>query len=699
MTESPEALLSRHGIRLQSYAPGNHGAVCPECSHLRQPAHRKLECLIVLINSARACWNCHHCGWRGPEPGAGGGNGGRAPWPFFLYAGGSLRKVKKPKDAKPPPYFWQHRDESGEWAKGLNGADASALLYRDAEVRAAIEAEQTIYVVEGEKDADNLWRRGLAATTNAHGAAKPGDKPKWKRSHSAQLAGADLVILNDNDPQGVAHAAVAAKLSAGVAKSVRRLVTGEFWKDAPDGGDISDWFDAGHSAEELTALATGAPLEEPEPPRERLGPPWTQRLRVNSKEVPYNDLANALIALRAEPGFQGVFGFDEMQQTPMLLKAQPLAPEAMPGPPTPRPLTDDDVGRVQEWMQYEWDGLPGIARDTVHQAVDMRCRDNRIHPLRDWLNGLVCDAEPRVGSWLHVYLGAEDNAYTREIGKLFLISMIARIMEPGCKCDYMLILEGGQGDEKSTACAVLAGDYFSDQLPDITNKDSALHLRGKWLIEVAELSTYSRAAVDHFKGFLTRTHERYRPPYGRKDVIEPRQVVFIGTTNKSLYLRDETGNRRFWPVKIGKININKLRADREKLLAEAVKLYRDKVKWWPEQKFEAQTIAPEQEARYEPDVWEDPIADWLAKLPSDLVTPATTTLLKVAIGALGYDDSEVTPQGKTSINRLAPRDQQRISSVLTHLGWVPNRDKHGRWWEPTERWREFLSVTPAVTPW
>jgi predicted P-loop ATPase len=269
---------------------------------------------------------------------------------------------------------------------------------------------------------------------------------------------------------------------------------------------------------------------------------------------------------------------------------------------------------------------------------------------------------------------------------MFLIGMVARVMRPGCKMDYMPVLEGEQGTFKSSACAILAGDYFSDHLPNLNNKDASLHLRGKWLIEVAELRAYSRAAIDEFKEFLVRDTDRYRPPWGRKDVHEPRQCVFVGTTNKLHYLRDETGNRRSWPARTGAINLDCLRQDRDQLFAEATWRFKHGEAWWPDGEFERTKIVAEQEARFEADVWETPIADYLARLPEgELLRPKRTTVLDIAIYALDFEEERPTskdePRG-TPINRLGQADQRRITAILTHLGWEPKRDKHERWWQP-----------------
>jgi predicted P-loop ATPase len=192
------------------------------------------------------------------------------------------------------------------------------------------------------------------------------------------------------------------------------------------------------------------------------------------------------------------------------------------------------------------------------------------------------------------------------------------------------------------------------------------------------------------KAFLTRTVERYRPSYGHNEVVEPRQCIFIGTTNKAIYLTDETGNRRIWPVKCDKLDLEALRRDRDQLFAEAVKLYHDGVQWWPDRDLEAKYIEPQQADRFEADVWEEPIDEYLQG-------KTRTTIIDIAVDVLGYEREPPQPSVSqsyygqsvptpiirgTPINRLTLRDQTRISAILTHLGWEPKRNNKERWWQP-----------------
>jgi hypothetical protein len=248
-----------------------------------------------------------------------------------------------------------------------------------------------------------------------------------------------------------------------------------------------------------------------------------------------------MLGLRMDPAVVDCIARDEMFCGPLLMKPIPGCKFA--DTKLPRPINDEDVGALQEWLQLA--GLRTVGKDTVHGAVDLRSRECAFHPVRNYLDALAWDGTPRLKNWLMTYLGVEATPYAQGVGDKFLISMIARVYRPGCKADHMLVVEGAQGELKSTMCQVLGGEWFSDNLPDITSsKDSSQHLRGKWLIEVAEMHAYGKAETTLLKSFLTRTTERYRPSYGRKEVIEPRQCIFIGTTNKEIYLRDESGGRR-----------------------------------------------------------------------------------------------------------------------------------------------------------
>lgn len=394
-------------------------------------------------------------------------------------------------------------------------------------------------------------------------------------------------------------------------------------------------------------------------------PPWLDGAISDHRGQALPILGNIMLALRNAPEIKDSLAFDAMLCAAILTRVLPAG--VGDRGPYPRPISDTDVSQLQEWLQHA--GLPKIGKDMTHQAVDLRAQELSFHPVRNYLQGLAWDSTPRLERWLSYYLGVEPSDYVAAVARMFMTSMVARIFEPGCKVDHMLVLEGEQGAGKSTACAVIAGKWFSDALPDIRDKDAAQHLRGKWLVEVAELSAIGRAESEHLKAFISRPVERYRPSYGRKETIEPRQCVFIGSTNRTAYLRDETGGRRFWPVKVGSIDIDALRNDRDQLFAEAVHVYRAGTKWWPEGDFERKHIKPEQEARYEADAWEQIIADHIA-------CRSRVNVTEIALDALHIETS-----------RIGTADQRRIAGVLSSKGWIPGRDREGRFYSP-----------PAETP-
>jgi predicted P-loop ATPase len=160
-----------------------------------------------------------------------------------------------------------------------------------------------------------------------------------------------------------------------------------------------------------------------------------------------------------------------------------------------------------------------------------------------------------------------------------------------------------------------------------------------------------RADTTLLKAFITRPVEKYRPSHGRLEVIEPRQCVFIGTTNRDTYLRDETGGRRFWPVKCGRIDVAKLTSDRDQLFAEAVHLYRAGEPWWPSRDLERDLIAPQQSDRYEADVWEERIAGFLANRTDVTISEVATMALRMETASIGT------------------AEQRRIGAALERLGW------------------------------
>ena len=219
-------------------------------------------------------------------------------------------------------------------------------------------------------------------------------------------------------------------------------------------------------------------------------------------------------------------------------------------------------------------------KQALLDANDLAMSQRTFHPVREWLEGLSWDGVERLDTLLLDYLGAEDNALTRAMTRKHFTAAVARVMRPGCKYDYILTLIGPQGIGKSTLVKILGGDWFDDSLTSIEGKEGMEQLRGKWLIEFGELTNYKKSTSEAYKAFISKQEDSFRPAYGRKVEVYPRQCVFFATTNEPAFLKGDTGNRRFWTVECDRdISIKdvwtELPLEREQIWAEAVQRFRD----------------------------------------------------------------------------------------------------------------------------
>jgi predicted P-loop ATPase len=389
---------------------------------------------------------------------------------------------------------------------------------------------------------------------------------------------------------------------------------------------------------------------------------WTELLQCSSKGA-INNLYNATIIMSHDEKFKDVFYYNEMTSRPCVRRPN--------GKDTWHLVDDVYYEMAKKYIQQFY--IKTMSLENIRGAILLACHDHKFHPVKEDIESVVWDQVPRIETWLPVYMGAEDTPYHQVIGSCFIISMIARIYDPGCQCDYMLIFEGPQGIGKSTAFRILGGEYFSDCLNELNTKDAKMHVVSFWLHELAEmhaiLSTRSEAA--QVKSFLTRTKEIFRPPYGVMDVERPRQCVFAGTTNQERYLRDDTGNRRFWPAKCGTIDTEALKKDRSQLFAEALVKYREGWHWWPPREFEESFIKPQQASRLEFDEWQNIISRQL-DLGNNVFDVRNATIADVYKWWISTGDS-----------RLSNADSQRIAKVLRGLGATSRRTKKGFVWDLT----------------
>lgn len=335
--------------------------------------------------------------------------------------------------------------------------------------------------------------------------------------------------------------------------------------------------------------------------------------------------------------------------------------------------TDADTVRLSAWIRRQV-GVD-LSIEMCDRAVMVAAEAIPYHPVRDYLEGLKWDGQLRLANFAQTYLSAEDAPLARFAIRWWMTAAVARVYEPGCKADNVLILEGSQGLRKSSALRALAGkNWFTDTPIDLHNKDAYQAIQGQWVVELAELESMRGAESTRAKAFFSSPADTFRPPYGRRTITVPRGCVFAGTCNDATYLRDTTGNRRYWPILCHRIDVDAIARDRDQLWAEAREIYLGGAKWWPVTDEEIAAAESSQADRSEVDEWETIIASYLDRHPSD---PSIGEILGQALGLNPSD--------------FGRPEQMRVSVTLQRLGYKRYQTRQGK----TRTWR--YRKAPVVT--
>lgn len=311
-----------------------------------------------------------------------------------------------------------------------------------------------------------------------------------------------------------------------------------------------------------------------------------------------------------------------------------------------REWCDEDDYRLTVYMQ-ETAGMVTVADHLINKAVRLVAKQRTKHVVRDWLTGLIWDGVERITSAFEDHWGVECGDYqpadyVHAASRNFFIGLVTRIFQPGCQLDTMVVFEGEQGIRKTSALRVLVGDtWYMTAHESVTRKDFFESLRGKWLVEIQEMDAFRNAEISRVKAVISTPTDRYRPSYGRTARDYPRQCVFVGTTNKDDWGNDDTGLRRFWPIRCGEVNIDTLKASRTQLLAEAVECFRKGLTWW---EMPASTLEVQADRQSE--------SAWASLVLLGLLGYTETTVTDVLIRILKHDPSQITRSSELMVGRI-----------------------------------------------
>lgn len=579
------------------------------------------------------------------------------------------------KEILPLTYCRHVQSGKQEW-KWVAFAEPRPLYGHD---RLAAQPDAFVLVVEGEKCADAAQAElPELVVVSWPGGGKAVGKVDWSPLANRKVGGwadcdakrAPLTRAErEATPDDVARAAVQAEKpllpvhkQPGVAAmnkiaSAVMAAGGRWWDisipapgEKPDGWDIADAIAEGMAGQKLAgyirdnlqqrelppaATSAGAGKKNKTSKKETWIPDliWGRDVLKSCMQNVYQILANA-------PEWKDVLAYNEFSLVVEKLKAPPF-PNGKTGE---WDSTDDSLTAI--WLsRYNAVFKFSPATNLVAEAVETLAHEHKYHPVRNWFKTLQWDGTERLSCFPEDYLGTLRTEYTMRVFKWWMMGAVKRILQPGVKFDYCLVLCGPQGKKKSAVFEVLAGEWFGETELDLSNKDSMSALRGKFIYEIAEMGALMRAEERRQKSFLSRRIDEYRPVYGRREIKAPRQVVFAGTTNEHEFNKDQTGGRRFWPldVTVDEIELAAVAAVREQLWAEAVALVQAGEKYWPDAEEQRQHFDPAQLRAEQSEALIDALHDWV------YLQIQPFTLYQAASDGLNIDASKLTRDLQTRI--------------------------------------------------
>lgn len=364
-------------------------------------------------------------------------------------------------------------------------------------------------------------------------------------------------------------------------------------------------------------------------------------------------MGNLELILTHHPEFNGVLAYCEFSH-----EIKKLRESVIGGAGT---LDDVDALKIKKFITQHYRVSPKTQE--IEEAVRLVARQSSSHPVREYLEALQWDGDERLGRFLaDVFESTQDPEYLRLAARKFFIGSVARIFQPGCKMDNMLILEGKQGKRKSSFVEMMYRPWSTSSTFDMRSKEGLQFIQGLWAVEVAELDAMNRSDSTAAKQFITSRIDRFRPPFGRLMREYNRQCVFIGTTNDRQYLKDPTGNRRYWPVECPVVRFDYAERVRDQIWAEAVQAYRQGEQWWVNVE-EAYLFEHEQNKKIVDDLWSAPIESWVQDAMR--IRDKGFTGAQILKGALGKD-----------IGHGSQMDYKRIGDTMKGMGWEKRK---ARW--------------------